>query len=147
MVIYKRTQAGRNIMATVLLILMVMLGSNWWQPQAVIWPGVSITLIVLALFFALTIEVTETHVSWFFGFGFWRRSVAINDIVSVQQEQYGWLHGYGIRRIANGWLYRVDGKHALLITKIDGTLLALGTHDSQGLKEAITQAMKSEASK
>ena len=142
MVIYKRTQAGRNIMATVALILLVMLGSNWWQPEAVIWPGVSITLIVLVLFFALTIEVTETHVSWFFGFGFWRRKVAIKDIVSVQQEQFGWLHGYGIRRIADGWLYRVDGKQAVLITLRDGKRIALGSHDGKALQTAIVQMLR-----
>jgi hypothetical protein len=141
-VIYKRTQAGRNIMATVALILLVMIGSNWWQSEAVVWPGISIALIVLALFFALTIEVTATHVSWYFGFGFWRRKVAIKDIVSVQEEQFGWLNGYGIRRIADGWLYRVDGKRALLLTKTDGKRVALGSHDVAGLKAAIVEVMK-----
>ncbi len=143
MVIYKRTQAGRNIMATVLLILIVMLGSNWWQPEAVVWPGIIITLIVLALFFALTIEVSESHVSWFFGFGFWRRKVAIKDIVSVQEEHYGWFHGYGIRRISGGWLYRVDGKQAVLLGTRDGKYIALGSNDCPALKAAIVQSIKS----
>ena len=141
MVIYKRTQAGRNIMVTVALILLVMVGSNWWQSEAIVWPGISIALIVLVLFFALTIEVSDAHVSWYFGFGFWRRSIAIGDIVSVQAERYGWLHGYGIRRIADGWLYRVDGKEAVLLTLKDGKRVALGSHDTQALKAVIVQAM------
>ena len=41
--------------------------------------------------------------------GFFKRTYQINDLTSCASVRCNLLNGFGIRKIANGWLYNISG--------------------------------------
>lgn len=69
---------------------------------------------VLLLFgHALTIKVYEKGVEWYFGFGFLRKHVGFDEIISVQKEEDANSLSYGVSFTKRGVLYNVSGKEAI----------------------------------
>ncbi len=109
-------------------------------------PAAAMLAIVLAvagyLFSSMTIVVGEKTVRWHFGPGFWRKSVPLREIESVQPVRNKWWYGWGIRITPHGWLYNIDGLDAVELTLKSGKSLRLGTDEPQALAEAIRAAMR-----
>ena len=107
--------------------------------------GARLTIIVAAVamvlsglvFTTLTITVDGDQLSWHFGAGLVRKSVALAEIVSAEPVRTTWVDGWGIHLTARGWLYNVSGRDAVLVTLREGKRFLLGTDEPAVLAAAL----------
>ncbi len=141
--VYLHTQPGWVIRIICFAMLLTWVGLAWFNPTKNVKPalllGLPITLMILALWWSMTIEVTHTMLHHHFGFGFWKKSYPLNDVAAVSKEKTHWYNGYGIRYVGTGWLYTVSGSDAIQITLTSGDNILLGTDDPDGLLGALSQ--------
>lgn len=133
---YKRTQKAGSLTVILMLAAAGFALAGWFVE-----PPLYIAALVLAvttyLFSSLTVTVDDKAVGWFFGPGFWRKSVPLADIATVRAVRNKWWYGWGIRRTPHGWLYNVYSLDAVEISRRDRTRLRIGSSDPQGLAGAI----------
>lgn len=96
-------------------------------------------LIVAWLFSSLTIEVDDTHLHWFFGPGFWKKSLPLTQLHSAEPVTNKWWYGLGIRLTPTGWLYNVSGLSAVELHLNDGRKIRLGTDQPHTLVDVLQQ--------
>jgi len=89
------------------------------------------------IFGSLTVNVTANQVQWHFGPGFWKKSIARDQITSTTAIRTKWWYGFGIRLSPHGWLYNVQGLDAVLITEISGKTTLIGTDEPVVLVQAL----------
>jgi hypothetical protein len=123
---FRRRQTGRSSLTVSIISILSALITLQAAPLA--------ALIVVAgagvmgfLFSSLTIEAREGRLNWWFGFRFWGQEIAIADIAAVSVSRTPLWYGWGIRKIARGWLYNVSGREAVELTLKDGRRILLGT--------------------
>ncbi len=97
-------------------------------------------ILLAVMFHSLTIEVDADMISWHFGHGFWRRSIALNEVADFKMAQHPLWWGFGIRALTTGWLYRVSGLLAVELELESGSTIVLGTDEPTYLKSAIEDA-------
>ena len=102
--------------------------------------ALTINALIAALFFSMTIELKGETLTWFFGFGFWRKVVKVSDIVDMSFYQTKWYHGIGIRMLSDGWLYNASTGSALKLSLSGGKHIYIGCKDAQGLKVALSKS-------
>jgi hypothetical protein len=99
--------------------------------------------LVFAAFGALTISIDATALRWQFGWLGWpRKSIALDDIVSVETTRTRWREGWGIHRTRRGWLYNVAGFDAVLIRRRHGKAFLLGSDEPRRLAAALERAIE-----
>ena len=138
--IYRHTQVGTTIW---LFLIIAFLGSI----VAVAFAGIAVMLIVaitgLFLFLigwilgSLTVAIAGGNLSWWFGPGFWKKRVAIDEIESCEAVRNRWWWGWGIRYYGKGWLYNVSGLDAVEMTLKTGKSIRIGTDEPEALVAAI----------
>ena len=134
---YRHTQFGAamvSILAVAAAVLMLLLAR---EPDAALWPPLAVLALVAVLFSSMTISVDDEHLRWYFGPGFWRKSLALADIESSARIRTRWFYGLGIRRIPSGWLYCVSGLDAVELRLLNGKTVSLGTDDADRLLRAL----------
>jgi hypothetical protein len=89
----------------------------------------------------LTISIDRSRVSWHFGLGWPRKSIALNDIESVEATRTRFWDGWGIRWTKRGWLYNVAGYDAVLIRRRTDKALLLGSDEVRKLAHALERAL------
>lgn len=109
-------------------------------PSSLIGLAFGIIAIVTVLFYALTIEVNESHITWYFGPGFWRKTVSLEEVGDCKTVQNPIWWGFGIRNFGTGWLYNVSGLLAVEVTLNGGSKIRLGTDEPNYLVNAIEDA-------
>ncbi len=85
----------------------------------------------------MTIELKGDTLTWYFGFGFWRKVVKVSDIVDTSFYQTKWYQGIGIRMLSDGWLYNASTGSAIKLILSGGKHIYIGCKDAQGLKAAL----------
>jgi len=88
-------------------------------------------------FSSLTVEVSTTELTWFFGPGFWRKSIARDEIISATPVRNKWWWGWGIHLTPRGWLYNVSGLEAVEIALRNGKTLRIGSDEATALARAL----------
>ncbi|MEZ8854833.1 hypothetical protein AB6E16_04935 [Vibrio atlanticus] len=96
--------------------------------------------LIALLFFSMTIEVKGNALSWYFGFGFWRKNVEVSDITETSFYQSKWYQGIGIRMLSDGWLYNVSIGSALKLSLSNGKHVYIGCKDTDGLNAVLKAA-------
>ncbi len=151
---YRHTQFGTVVVVSLLLSAVLFAGLGrvtGLTSLAVIGPA--LMAVFLALFYALTVEIGATHLTFRFGIGWIRKRVPLAEIVEAQpvdnhwlygwgihRTPHGWLYGWGIHRTPHGWLYNVSGWEAVEITLTSGQHLRLGTDEPQKLTQVLQVA-------
>jgi hypothetical protein len=105
--------------------------------------GVAVLIVLLVcfgLFWALTVEVTDTDLVLKFGVGLIRKKFALSSIVNAAAVRNRWYFGWGIRLLPRGWLFNVSGLDAVEIEMSDGSAHRIGTDQPQELLRAIRDA-------
>lgn len=107
-------------------------------------PGFLLRLAILgtlgataSVFRSLTVEVTDSKVTWRFGDGAITKSIPRDDIDSAYTVRTTPLQGWGIHWIGDGWLYNIYGLHAVQLILKDGKRVLIGTDDPENLAQAI----------
>ncbi len=116
-------------------------------------PNARLMLLVVAailgvsalLFSSLTIELSNSSLSWRFGPGLLRKRVATAEITSAVVTRTSVLDGWGVHRTRNGWLYNVSGFGAVQVTLRSGKTFLLGSDEPEQLCSALQRAMQSTA--
>ncbi len=162
---YEHTQVGRTIIASVLLVMIVIIATQFVlggylvlgsQPIA---PGEGIAFVIggilvplavlLILVFAvlcfgtLTIGVYDDAVRIRFGpIGLFKREFPLSEIATAAAVTNPWYYGYGLRWTPRGPLYNVAGKYAVEIGLYSGKNVRIGTDEPDLILQAIEQAKK-----
>ncbi len=141
---YKHVQRGNymllalGIVGFILLILQYETAAMPPATFGLIYVGLGILSI---LFYSMTIEVTESDVSWYFGPRFWRKTIKLAEIDNIMTTCDPLWWGFGVRFFGDGSLYRVSGLLAVKINLKSGMQIRLGTDEPNYLSAAINKAL------
>jgi hypothetical protein len=136
---FRRRQIGRSSLAVSILSILSALITLQSAPLAALIVVVGAGLMGF-VFSSLTIEAREGRLNWWFGFRIWRRELALADIAAVAVKRTPLWYGWGIRKIARGWLYNVSGREAVELTLKDGRRILLGTDRPHQLAAVLAAA-------
>ncbi|CAH6799361.1 conserved hypothetical protein [Vibrio chagasii] len=129
----KELNKGLLLILIVLSVFIVFTSNNGFGALF----ALSINALIAILFFSMTIELKGDTLTWYFGFGFWRKVVKVSDIVDTSFYQTKWYQGIGIRMLSDGWLYNASTGSALKLSLSDGKHIYIGCKDAQGLKAVL----------
>ncbi len=101
--------------------------------------ALSINALIAILFYSMTIELKSDILTWYFGFGFLRKTVKVSDIVDTSFYQTKWYQGIGIRMLSDGWLYNASIGSALKLSLSDGKQFYIGCKNTEDLKRALNK--------
>jgi len=137
-ILYHRTQIGWAVivavdLSIVLIIVLMAFTEFSWIPVIV----ALILGLATFLFASLTVEIDEEFLTVRFGLGLIGKTIPLRLIVGYQPIRNHWYHGWGIRKVPDGWMYNVSGLDAVELRLQDGSAFRVGTNDPQGLIEAI----------
>ena len=140
---YKHVQFGTLVVSLFVaaIVLLALLGFIVeWHTVTI---GVLLTLLVcVALFYSLTVEISNDHLGIHFGVGIVKKRFEIKDIEKAYPVRNRWYYGWGIRLIQHGWLYNVSGLDAIEIVMSSGKRYRIGTDQPCELAQAVNEASK-----
>ncbi len=138
---YRHTQHARWILAPLCVAAVIALVAAMAVNELMFWliclACAASTGMIAWLFSSLTVEVDDQNLKWFFGPGFWRKSVARSDIVHASAIRTQWWHGWGIRYTPMGWLYNVYGLDAVAVARQSRRPVLIGTDEPDALLGAL----------
>ena len=129
----KELNKGLLLILIVLSVFIVFTSNNGFGALF----ALSINALIAIVFFSMTIELKGDTLTWYFGFGFWRKVVKVSDIVDTSFYQTKWYQGIGIRMLSDGWLYNASTGSAIKLILSGGKHIYIGCKDAQGLKAAL----------
>ncbi len=142
---YKHTQYSAWIIAVFLIVglLMIPVVGSMVDEGRLLVAIVTIVLLLLglAMFYALTVQVSAGKLKFWFGIGLISKTYRFAEIQSTREVKDPWYYFWGIKSIPGGWLYAVAPGEALEIVLQDGKIIHVGTNQSKQLKEALDMAM------
>ncbi len=103
------------------------------------------TLVIIALFGSLAVEVDREAVRLRFGAGLIRKRIPVRTIEDCRIVQNKWYYGWGIRLTPRGWMWNISGLDAVELDLADGRHFRIGTDDADGLRSAIRRARETGA--
>ena len=112
-------------------------GNNPFTPTGYCF--VLFSMIIPLLFFSkMDTHIDDTHVKVVFGIGFFKKTIALEDVHSVSIVNLKWYYGTGIRMQSHGMLYRARFTGAAeLRLKGSNQTIQIGSKDVERLKQAI----------
>lgn len=136
---YRHTQVARPSRVIFGILAAMLLGLAITTPAAAL---VSLPVLALLAFIGLTFTsittvVTDRTFVHHFGLGFWRKTHALDDIVSAEPVRNRWWYGWGMRLTPRGWLYNTWGLDAVEIRLAEGRTFRVGTDEPRALADAI----------
>ena len=150
---YSHTQFGTAVLLSLAVAAIIMVASLTLTtgssggisamsgPALAIVGLVMVILLAAAVVFAqLNVRVGDGEVSWRFGFGLLEHRIPISEIVNATVVTNPIIAGYGVRRLADGWLYNVSGTKAVELVMRDGSRVRIGSDEPEALKQAIAAA-------
>ncbi len=89
--------------------------------------------VALSLFGSLTTRANATQLTWYFGLGFWKKTLNLEQIKTLNTVRNKAWWGWGIRRYQKGWLYNVSGLKAVELVLVDGRHVRIGSDEPEAL--------------
>ena len=135
---YHHTQTGAALRWGLILPAIGLLAIGFAARRAV--PFVPLAALLAATgwaFSSLTVEVTPTRLTWFFGPGLLRKSIEREAIIGATPVRNPWWYGWGIHLTPRGWLYNVGGLDAVELALSNGSTLRIGSDEPEALARAL----------
>jgi hypothetical protein len=135
---YRHTQIGVALRWGLILPAIGLFAAGFAARRAV--PFVPLAALLAATgwaFSSLTVEVTRTRLTWFFGPGLLRKSIEREAIMAATPVRNRWWYGWGVHRTPRGWLYNVGGLDAVELALRNGSTLRLGSDEAAALARAL----------
>jgi len=137
---YKNVQFSYSILVIFVITFLVVIypltdASNLYLPALLL-------IIIFGLFHKLTIQLNGNKISAYFGFGFFKKEMSLEDIdvASIQVIKINWLTGLGIRITNHGWLYNVNfGSAVFFNSKDKRKTFFVGTDDFENLRRILIE--------
>lgn len=144
---YRHRQTSRLVLILVPVVVAVVLALVLLTDDdpAGVWISafvIALLIVVGAVFGRLEVAVDDRSVSAAFGWGWPRRRVALDDIESATPVRNRWYHGWGIRKVADGWMFNVDGCHSVELRLRSGRVFRIGSDEPDVLAGAIESARR-----
>ncbi len=135
---YQHTQPGYFIVSLMMTfaVFTIWLGLTH-HIGLLVTPAIVIVLAAGYVFGSLTTRVDHERFTFWFGPGWFRRSLPLDDIASCETATNRWWYGLGIHSTPRGMLYNVSGRLAVELTLVDGRRLRVGTDEPVALCQAI----------
>ena len=144
---YSKSQAGW-IMIIIMPILSLFMALSYYyqwgdepltETSAIIF--VSVFLVIMLVFYNLTISIHKNVVQAKFGIGLIKFNLIVDQLHSAEVVTFPWWYGWGIRFTPQGMMYNIWGRKAVKMTfttngKKKKTVL-LGTDEPEMLLEQI----------
>jgi hypothetical protein len=137
---YQHTQIGWTMLLCVGLGGLVVFGAVAGLPapqhalrHAVFLPPAIVLSLIVLLFPSLTVQGNDDGLRVRFGLGPIARRFEWRDIRSSRVVRNSWLNGFGIRKVAGGWMFNVSGLDAVELELASGRVFRIGTDDPHGL--------------
>jgi len=128
---YQHTQPARAIVIALTTFgLVFTAGSIFCHPLIF---GAMAVFIVAYFFRSMTIEISDTELTWYFGSGFRRKTVPMGEVLSAEVVRMTAWNGWGIHYTSQGWLYNVSGYGAVSVTLRNGKRFSLGSDEPEVL--------------
>ncbi|MBK8181610.1 MAG: hypothetical protein IPK63_01320 [Candidatus Competibacteraceae bacterium] len=125
---YKQTQFGTVVVVSLLLTGLLLVGLGLaLSDRVIIVGGPLLTAVAVLLFHSLTIVIDADYLRFWFGVGLIQKRIPLAEIREAKPVRNSVIHGWGIHRTAEGWVYNVSGWEAVEITLANGKRLRLGT--------------------
>lgn len=144
----KYTQFGTlsvSVLLPVLIFCIVMIiitGFDEIAPALILLFVIVTLLVCLLIFYKLTIEIDDTHLSFSLGTGLIKKKYALRDIENCMPVKNSVVYGVGIRLIPNGWLYNVSGQYAVELTfKNKKSKIRIGTDKPEEVAETVNKLL------
>jgi hypothetical protein len=141
---YKHTQFGGWTLLLLLLlgVLIAPIAISLWAEGWIVVTLVMTAglLLIVVLFYALTVEISAGVLSFWFGIGVIRKSYQLEEIDTIMEVKSPWYYGWGVKSIPGGWLYAIWPGTQLEIVLKSGKMFRLGSDQPQDLKQAIEEA-------
>lgn len=104
-------------------------------------------LFILSSFITLTVSIDETNVRIKFGYGIFKKNIALKEISSAKTVKNHWYYGWGIRLWLwpTTWIYNISGFDAVEVVLNNGKIYRIGTDVPKELETAITQKIRGSA--
>ena len=142
---YKHTQIGYLVifalLGTTLLFGTILMQEDLNYPILVF---MILILLLLSSFVTLRVTLDEKYLKIKFGYGIYRKSFLLQEIISARTVKNHWYYGWGIR--VWFWpymlIYNISGFDAVEIKMKNNKIYRIGTDEPQKLERAITQAIK-----
>ena len=148
---YRHTQRGRATLLACGLGCVAMLAVLLVAPQpipagaiAAVAFATSVMLFCAWAFSALTVEVTERELSWYFGPNVLRRRIPLAEIASATPIRTTLWQGIGIHWMG-AWLYNVAAGDAVEVVTVAGKRVRIGTDEPVALANTIERAARDAA--
>lgn len=131
---YKHTQYGTFLIAFMLIIMLFLSYAYYFQIGTKPLPFLPYIVVMLLLllsilfFYKLTLVIDDEKITAIFGIGVLKKSIAINEIKSIENFKIPWYTGIGIRLTPKGWLWNVATGNSVLIHGNSNTFL-VGTDE------------------
>lgn len=142
---YKKTQFGWFIIIILaivlgaLLLVYFLIAPDEMEQLTIAFPlgfG-AIMLLVIMLFYQLSVEVNDQAIRLKFGIGLLHKTIPLDQLNGVTPVRNKWWYGLGIRFTPNGWLWNIYGLDAVEIAYKSGKRFRIGTAEPQALAQAI----------
>ncbi|MCK5084524.1 MAG: hypothetical protein KAQ64_02625 [Candidatus Pacebacteria bacterium] len=142
---YKHTQIGYLVifalLGTILLFGTILMQEDLNYPILVF---MILILLLLSSFVTLQVTLDERYLKIKFGYGIYRKSFLLQEIISVKTVRNHWYYGWGIR--VWFWpymlIYNISGFDAVEIRMKNNKIYRIGTDEPKKLEQAITQAIR-----
>jgi hypothetical protein len=134
---YQHTQPAITIIRAMTVMILIFAIVSIFVHQVLI--SIIVIAIITWLFRSLTVEVSDTELTWYFGSGFPLKRVPLSEVVSAEAIQTTVWDGWGIHYTRRGWLYNVSGRGAVAITLRSGKRFCLGTDEAEELAKQLTR--------
>ena len=135
---YHHRQTGAALRWGLISPAIGLLAIGFAARRAVPFVPIAAVLVVIGwAFSSLTVEVTPTRLSLYFGPGLLRKSIERETIIGATPVRNPWWYGWGIHRTPRGWLYNVGGLDAVELALSNGSTLRIGSDEAAALARAL----------
>jgi len=140
---YRHTQISSVFLALVLIFIALNLYAYLKIPtfhllRLIVMVNLVIFVIMLALFYSLTVEIKNKTLTCQFGLGFIRKKIPLPTVQEVREVRNPWYAGWGIHWVPGKyWLWNVSGFRAVELVFKDGKRFRIGTDEPESLIRAI----------
>lgn len=102
--------------------------------------GTLLTFVLALTFSSMTIVVNDREIAWWFGIGWPRGRIPLDQLLDAAAVRTTLLQGWGIHLTASGWLWNLRGLNAVRLRSTRRRAVLLGTARPQELLDAIARA-------
>ena len=102
--------------------------------------GAIVLFVIGYLFRSMSIEISDTELTWYFGSGFPVKRVPLSEVASAEVMRTGFWNGWGVHYTPRGWLYNVSGFGAVCVTLRSGKRFCLGSDEPEVVARELAKA-------